>query len=53
MQGRLGPAALIALLAACGSNDSSNPNPPRLWLDLSGPEIAGQVQLVPFQPAPF
>jgi hypothetical protein len=44
--------ALLVLLAACGSS-SSDPNPPRLWYDLAGPEVAGKVQLVPFQPAPF
>jgi len=47
------PAALgIIVLAACGS-PAGDPNPPRLWFDLSGPEVAGQVQLVPFQPTPF
>lgn len=43
---------VLAACAACGSN-ASDPNPPRLWFDLAGPEVAGQVQLVPFQPAPF
>jgi len=40
-------------LGACGSGSASDPNPPRLWFDLAGPEVAGKVQLVPFQPAPF
>jgi hypothetical protein len=44
-------AALWA--AGCGSSTTSDPNPTRLWYDLSGPEVAGQVQLVPFQPQPF
>jgi len=44
---------LPALLAACSASPTAPANPPRLWLDLLGPETLGTVQLVPFQPAPF
>ncbi len=47
---RLFALAALACLTAC-SSPAPTGNPPQLWIDLNGSELA--IKLVPVEPPPF
>ena len=48
---RLFALACVGALAGCPAPPPPTGNPPQLWIDLNGSELA--IKLVPVEPEPF